>query len=122
MRVVVITMLLVCVMLPVAVAGDPFGDDWPAGPNRELTGAFCGACHSLSLVQQQAMDRQRWDSLLTWMSEKQNMPVVDDALRALMLDYLVANFGPDAAPDSTRLTRTLGGLQGVALQPLLMRD
>ncbi|MEO1580936.1 MAG: hypothetical protein AAFR91_03765 [Pseudomonadota bacterium] len=100
---------------------DPFGEDWPAGPNRELTGGFCGSCHSLDLIKQQRQSREGWDKLMTWMSETQNMPVVSPEVRVMLLDYLELNFGLDveAAVAGEGLLDSPGGLQGVRLPPLL---
>lgn len=100
---------------------DAFGSDWPAGPNRELTGAFCGSCHALALVSQQRFDRPGWDALLDWMIKTQNMPNIDRSVRELMLDYLVHSYGRETggpqAPDA--LLNSPGGLQGIILPPLL---
>ena len=74
---------------------DPFGENWPAGEGRELTGAWCGGCHSLNLVRQQGLTHEGWDELLVWMSEKQNMPPLKGERRSTVLDYLATNFGVD---------------------------
>ncbi len=42
----------------------------------------------MKVVGRQGMDRDRWDSTLTWMSEKHNMPAPDAETRKLLLDYL----------------------------------
>lgn len=84
---------LVAGAAPVAVAADPFGPDWPAGPGREQTGAACNACHSLAIVRQQRLPRARWDKLLDWMVEEQGMAEQPPERRALMLEYLATHFG-----------------------------
>ncbi|MCB1739423.1 MAG: cytochrome c family protein [Gammaproteobacteria bacterium] len=77
-------------------APDPFGGDWPQGPGRELTGFTCQACHSLAIVKQQGLPRSRWDELLDWMVEEQEMDPLQPQERTLVLDYLTAHFGvPD---------------------------
>ena len=66
--------LALCVALPITTLqaqDDPFGANWPQGEGRNLTGAWCGGCHSLNLVKQQGLTRDGWDVLLNWMSEKQ---------------------------------------------------
>lgn len=103
----------------VAFAGDPFGADWPEGPNRELTGAFCGSCHSLSLVKQQRQSRAGWDKLMLWMTKTQNMPDLQSPVRDQILDYLETNFGIEDSLESDDLLEADSGLQGVALPPLV---
>ena len=76
-----------------ATDADPFGASWPEGEGRNLAGAWCGGCHSLNLVEQQGLTRPGWDELLTWMTEKQNMPPLKGDMRDTVLDYLAANFG-----------------------------
>ena len=67
----------------------------PAGPGQEETYYACSACHSIHLVTQQRLPRQRWDKLLDVMVEKQGMaePAPED--RALILDYLATHLNPD---------------------------
>lgn len=107
-----------------ATSNDPFGESWPAGEGRELTGAWCGGCHSLNLVTQQGMTRDGWDELLHWMTEKQNMPPLEGDRRDQVLDYLAANF------DTGRGERRVSAdgevpipepVQGIRLPPLEIR-
>jgi cytochrome c len=70
-----------------------FGPGWPAGPGQAETGELCDSCHSLAIVKQQRLSRETWDKLLTWMVEKQGMAAQSTERRALILDYLVQNFG-----------------------------
>jgi cytochrome c len=65
----------------------------PPGPGREEVFYLCAACHSLRLVTQQGLPRDRWDELLVWMTEKQGMPQIDGAERGLVLDYLAEHYG-----------------------------
>ena len=71
--------------------------DWqglPTGPGREEVFYSCNACHSLKLVTQQGMSRERWDETLEWMVEEQGMAEIEDALmRDRILDYLSIRFG-----------------------------
>jgi len=71
--------------------------DWqglPPGPGREEVFYSCNACHSLMLVTQQGMSRDRWDETLEWMVEEQGMAEIEDAVtRDLILDYLSTHFG-----------------------------
>jgi len=71
--------------------------DWqglPPGPGREEVFYTCNACHSLMMVTQQGMSRERWDETLEWMVEEQGMSEIADAgTRDLILDYLAEHFG-----------------------------
>lgn len=73
-------------------ASDPFGPDWPQGPGREITGYACSACHSLAIVKQQGLSKERWDELLEWMVEEQGMTVLNPEHRGLVLDFLAEHF------------------------------
>lgn len=73
-------------------------DEWqglPPGQGREETFYLCGACHSLKLVVQQGLSRERWDEILKWMVDEQEMDPPEPAERALILDYLALFYGPD---------------------------
>ena len=78
-----------------APAKDPFGSDWPQGEGRDLTGYTCSACHSLAIVKQQGLSRERWDGLLEWMVEEQGMTELTPEHRGLVLNYLTEHFGED---------------------------
>lgn len=78
----------------VAVA-DPFGDSWPEGEGREITGYTCDACHSLAIVRQQGLSRDSWDELLDWMVEEQGMDEPDADNREKILGYLSEHFNID---------------------------
>lgn len=68
--------------------------DLPPGPGREEVFYTCNACHSLMLVTQQGMNRDRWDETLEWMVEEQGMNEIENAAtRNLILDYLSTHFG-----------------------------
>jgi len=68
----------------------------PPGPGRAEVFHLCGACHSLMIVKQQGLSRERWAETLVWMTEEQGMqPIEDAALRSRVLDYLSTHYGPD---------------------------
>ena len=71
--------------------------DWqglPPGPGRDEVFYSCNACHSLKLVTQQGMSRERWDETLEWMVEEQGMAEIEDpVMRDRILDYLSTHFG-----------------------------
>jgi cytochrome c len=69
-------------------------DELPPGPGRDEVYYTCNVCHSLMLVKQQGMSRDRWDETLEWMVEEQGMTDIEDiATRNLILDYLATHFG-----------------------------
>lgn len=72
-------------------------DSLPAHPGREEAFGYCSACHAYRLVANQGMSRARWDETLVWMTERHNLPVLENADRTLILDYLAAAH-PEAAP------------------------
>jgi hypothetical protein len=67
----------------------------PAGPGQEETYYSCNACHSIRLVTQQRLSRERWDEILDEMVAKQGMPPLPDEERALVLGYLAEHLGQD---------------------------
>jgi cytochrome c553 len=67
----------------------------PPGAGRDEVFGLCGACHSMKLVTQQGLSRDRWDTVLDYMVEEQEMPEVDEEMRKLLLDYLAEFYGPD---------------------------
>lgn len=92
-----------CLLLAMAVAwpgpAQALQDDeylgLPGAPGREEVVAYCAACHSLKLVVQQGLDRERWDELLVWMVKEHGMPELDPSDRKLVLDYLAEHVGPE---------------------------
>jgi|GEM_PF-212256 len=96
-----------------AATDDQYGASWPAGEGRELTGAWCGGCHSLNLVKQQGLTRDGWDELLHWMTAKQNMPPLEGDMRDRVLDYLAANFDTGRDPGATAIGDELPPLDPV---------
>ena len=82
----------------VGIAGEHDSDEWeglPAGNGREEVFGLCSACHSLKLVVQQGLSRPRWEDVLDWMVEEQEMEAPEPADRKLMLDYLARFYGHD---------------------------
>lgn len=77
-----------------AAAQDDFGG-LPEGEGRETVYYTCNACHSIHLVTQQRLTRQRWDKLLDWMVEEQGMAELPPEERELILDYLSTQLNPE---------------------------
>ncbi len=72
------------------------GDLLPDGPGKILIEANCQSCHSLKLVVQQSMSRERWDETLTWMQKHHKLRQFEPEERRRILDYLAAKLGPSA--------------------------
>lgn len=88
-----------CLLFLVLLSPTLSAAELPAGKDRDLVAAVCGACHSTQMVAQNRMTRGRWDETLTWMQERQGMPKPDAALRKQLLDYLSTYLAP-ASQDS----------------------
>jgi hypothetical protein len=72
-------------------------EDWGGltpGKGREETFSLCVACHSMRLVTQQGLSRERWDEVIDWMVAKQAMPAPAANDRKLIVDYLARHYGP----------------------------
>ena len=67
----------------------------PEGPGKDEVFGICSACHSMKIVFQQRLSRERWDETLEWMVEERGMAEFDEELTALLLDYLTAHYGPE---------------------------
>ncbi|GFD99597.1 hypothetical protein KUL156_21900 [Alteromonas sp. KUL156] len=55
--------------------------------------AHCSACHSPSLITQNAMSRERWLETIRWMQDTQKLWPLGDA-EPVILDYLSTWYGP----------------------------
>lgn len=73
---------------------DPADDYWglPRTPGYEEVDAYCSGCHSLSIVMQQRVTKERWDSLIKWMIDKQGMPPLPEGDDELVKTYLSRHF------------------------------
>lgn len=74
----------------------------PEGPVRRIILASCSACHGIDEYGYYAMDRESWSALIERMkvTSSGRVPgaVISDADKEILLDWLVANFGPEATP------------------------
>lgn len=74
----------------------------PEGPVRQIILSSCTACHGIDEYGYYAMDRDAWRALIERMkvtpSGVVEGAVISDADREILLDWLVAEFGPDAMP------------------------
>lgn len=69
-------------------------DVLPAGLGRDETFYVCTACHGSAIVRQQGMTRESWEQTIDLMIQRQQMAPLEAPLRALIADYLAANFPP----------------------------
>lgn len=65
-------------------------------PGWELVRIHCGGCHSHTVVTNQRADRQSWLDIIRWMQATQNLWQFDPATEHGILDYLAANYPPQA--------------------------
>lgn len=64
------------------------------GEGRAEVFGYCTACHNTALIRRSAFDRDTWDELMTWMSEKHGMTPLEGELRRTIVDYLAMHYGP----------------------------
>ena len=65
-------------------------------PGWQQVRAHCGGCHSHALVTSQRADRQTWLDIIRWMQETQNLWQLEPDTEAQIIDYLAANYPPQA--------------------------
>jgi cytochrome c5 len=74
----------------------------PDGPVRHVILRSCSACHGIDEYGYYAMDREAWHALIERMKETKSGviegTVISNADQEILLDWLVAEFGPDATP------------------------
>jgi cytochrome c5 len=74
----------------------------PDGPVRQVILKSCAGCHGIDEYGYYAMDRKAWHALIERMKTAKSGviegAVISDADREILLDWLVAEFGPDAKP------------------------
>ena len=74
----------------------------PDGPVREIIRSSCSSCHGIDEYGYYAMDRDNWNALIDRMETATSGLIqgteIEDADREILLDWLVAEFGPDAEP------------------------
>ncbi len=106
--------------LSLAVPAGGGGADGAAGPGGLANGAgrdevagLCGACHSVRLVIQQRLARDRWAEILDLMVDEHEMPRLAAEEEQAVLDYLARFYGPDrGSPGPTAVP------QGIRMRPL----
>lgn len=76
-------------------AADDYGG-LPEGPDRDAVYFNCSACHSIQLVSQQNLSRERWEELMDWMVSENGMHPLSSSARNRVVNYLATHFGEDA--------------------------
>jgi len=66
----------------------------PAGDGQEEVFYACTACHSTAIIRRSRFSRERWDELMTWMTEVHGMNPLEGEERTLIVTYLAQHFGP----------------------------
>ncbi len=62
---------------------------------RPLVYYTCSACHSIHIVRQQGLNRERWQETLDWMVEEQGMDALPPEEHEQVLSYLSEHYGED---------------------------
>lgn len=74
----------------------------PVGPVREVILRSCTACHGIDGYGYYALDREGWDEIVermkTTSSGLAQGAVIADTDKAILLDWLVGQFGPESDP------------------------
>jgi cytochrome c2 len=67
----------------------------PKGPVRQVISKNCTSCHGIDDYAYNALDRAGWDALIQTKHKDLNVRISDKD-RDLLLDWVVAKFGPDS--------------------------
>lgn len=84
------------VLAALAAGGAAAQDDFeglPPGPGQEDVYYACNACHSLAIVKQQRLPRERWAYLMDWMVDEQGMEPMEPDELTRVVDYLAQHYG-----------------------------
>lgn len=71
---------------------DPEAARLPEGKAKEVVAAVCTECHGVANIRRQRLSREEWSGEVSDMVDR-GAKANDDQI-ALIVDYLVANFGP----------------------------
>lgn len=88
---------LILMLLPGLLwAGEQSELEAQLADGRQRFETYCGACHSLELPRSQRLDRATWAWVISDMVEKFGAVWLTEEDQALILDYLVAAYGPQS--------------------------
>jgi len=87
---------ILCVLASAGLlwCADPEASHLPAGKAKDVVVTVCTECHGVANIRRQRLSREEWTSEVSDMVD--NGAKANDDQIALILDYLVANFGPDS--------------------------
>ena len=86
-----------------------FASDLPESKGKDVVADTCTECHSLLRVKAQRLDEEGWKNILREMTENGASIEPDD--RAVIVEYLTRNFGPDAKVNvNTADAEEIGGV------------
>ena len=71
--------------------------DPPKGPVRQVLFKHCTSCHGIDDYSYNALDRAGWNALIDSRHKDQKI-LISGADRELLLDWVVARFGPSSRP------------------------
>jgi cytochrome c2 len=69
----------------------------PQGPVRQVIFKYCTNCHGIDDYAYSALDRAKWDALLTAKHRNLEVPLPAES-RTVLLDWLEVRFGPNTKP------------------------
>jgi mono/diheme cytochrome c family protein len=69
----------------------------PQGPPRQVIFKYCTTCHGIDDYAYNALDRGKWDALITSKHRGLDVPLPAED-RAILLDWLEVRFGPTTKP------------------------
>jgi hypothetical protein len=79
---------------PVNAMPNETPDVMPAGEARDEVFYFCTTCHGSAVITRTGATRERWDFLLTWMTDVHGMAPLTGADRERVLSYLAEALPP----------------------------
>jgi virginiamycin B lyase len=74
-----------------------FNEMYPPGPGRDLARATCIGCHGPNFLPGKQWTAEQWSDAVNMMNEIGTVSFSDES-RKSVVDWLVANFGPDSSP------------------------
>jgi len=88
---------------------------YPPGPGRVIAERTCNVCHGPNFLLSKRMNRAQWNAVIDMMRGKGDAAGgvmilekdMSDQDRDVLLDYLVANYGPDSKSRAVRVDKRL---------------
>jgi len=85
----------VSILFPVALLVSAQAQDLPEGKGKDLVEDRCSTCHGLDLLLAEHDSKQRWSGIVNEMVSRGATGTPEEI--QTIVDYLAANFGPEAA-------------------------